>query len=63
MMMGFVNDCPYAKARGLKGEEDLIRHFMHRQALELRICEEVFPDRSVIIASKDYAEDDLAFCE
>ena len=63
MMMGFFNDCPYAKARGLKGEEDLIRHFMHRQALELRICEEVFPDKSVIIASKDYAEEDLAFCE
>ena len=63
MMMGFFNDCPYAKARGLKGEEDLIRHFTHRQELELRICKEVFPDRSVIIESKNYTEEELAFRE
>ena len=55
MMLGFFNDCPYARARGLKGEEDLIRHFMHRQELELRLCKEVFPDRSIIIESKNYS--------
>ena len=59
MMMDFFNGCPYAKAHGLKGEEDLIRHFMHRQALELRICEEVFPDRSVIFESKKVSEADI----
>ncbi len=55
MMLGFFNNCPYARARGLKGEEDLIRHFMHRQELELRLCKEVFPDRSIIIESKNYS--------
>ena len=61
MMLGFFNDCPYAKARGLHGEEDLIRHFMHRQELELRICKAVFPDRSVMIPSKNYTEKDITF--
>jgi hypothetical protein len=37
LMMGFFNECPYSKERGLSGEEDLINHFIHRQELELRI--------------------------
>ena len=59
MMLGFFNNCPYAESRGLKGEEDLIRHFIHRQALELRLCKEVFPDRSIILESKNYSEEDI----
>ena len=59
MMTGFFNDCPYARSRGLEGEEDLIRHFIHRQDLELRICKEVFPDRSIILESKNYTEEDI----
>lgn len=59
MMLGFFDTCPYARSRGLKGEEDLIRHFMHRQDLELRICKEVFPDRSITLESKNYSERDL----
>lgn len=59
MMLGFFNDCPFAKSRGLQGEEDLIRHFIHRQDLELRICSEVFPDRSIVIESKNYSERDI----
>ena len=59
MMLGFFNDCPYARFRGLQGEEDLIRHFIHRQDLELRLCKEVFPDRSIILESKNYSEEDI----
>ena len=59
MMLGFFNDCPYARSRGLTGEEDLIRHFFHRQDMELRLCKEVFPDRSIIIESKNYSEEDV----
>ena len=59
MMLGFFNNCPYAESRCLKGEEDLIRHFIHRQALELRLCKEVFPDRSIILESKNYSEEDI----
>ena len=59
MMMGFFNDCPYAESRGLKGEENLIRHFIHRQDLELRLCKEVFPDKSIILKSKNFSEEDM----
>ena len=59
MMLGFFNDCPYARIRGLQGEEDLIRHFIHRQDLELRLCKEVFPDRSIILESKNYSEEGI----
>ena len=59
LMLGFFNDCPYARSRGLKGEEDLIRHFFHRQDLELRLCREVFPDRSIITESKNYSVEDI----
>ena len=62
MMLGFFNNCPYARSRGLKGEEDLICHFMHRQDLELRICEEVFLDRRIIMESKNYSERNLLNC-
>ena len=59
MMLGFFNDCPWSKARGLQGNNDLIDHFRHRQNLELRICEEIFPDRSVILRSKDYTDESI----
>ena len=61
MMIGFFNNCPYARTRNLKGEEDLISHFVHRQDLELRICKEIFPEKSVIIESKNYREKDIDF--
>ena len=59
MMLGFFNDCPYSKARGLQGEDALINHFRHRQNLELRICEEIFPDRSTILRSKEYTDESI----
>ena len=64
MMLGFFDNCPYSKARGLKGGAALVDHLRHRQDLELRICEEIFPDRSVIFRSKDYSDEDIkALCE
>ncbi|MBR5976153.1 MAG: hypothetical protein IK020_13380 [Clostridiales bacterium] len=59
MMMQFFDNCPYSKAKGTSGEADLIRHFEHRQALELRILEEVFPDKSTILCSKGYTDKEL----
>lgn len=59
MMMGYFNECPYAKARGLEGEEALIKHFIHRQELEMRLCEEVFPDKYCVLTSKRYSEKDI----
>ena len=59
LMMQFFNGCPYAKSRGLEGEEALIRHFIHRQELEMRLCEEVFPDRYSVLLSKGYREAEI----
>ena len=56
LMMRFFNESPYAKANGLNGEDDLIKHFNHRQELELRICEEIFAGQYTIIPSKEYSD-------
>ena len=59
MMLGYFDDSPWARARGVRGEGGLTAHFAHRQALELRICREIFPDRATILRSKGYSGDEL----
>jgi hypothetical protein len=59
MMLRYFTDCPYSKANGLQGDNDLIDHLRHRQELELRICKEIFPDRSIILSSKAYTDESL----
>ncbi|MBR0132549.1 MAG: hypothetical protein IJM14_05645 [Lachnospiraceae bacterium] len=54
LMMGFFDESPYAKAKGVSGEEALYEHFANREELELRICREVFPDRVKVMESKNY---------
>ena len=59
MMMQYFNDSPYAKANGKTEPEDLIRHFIHRQELELRICREVFAGKYTVLASRKYTDRDI----
>ncbi|MCR5321975.1 MAG: hypothetical protein K6E85_01640 [Lachnospiraceae bacterium] len=59
LMMGYFNDSPYAKKNGVQGEEELIRHFEHRQELELRICRELFNGRTTILTSKEYTDENI----
>ena len=59
LMMRYFEECPYSKEKGLSGEEDLIKHFIHRQELELRIIKEIFSDRCTIVASKNYTDEDI----
>lgn len=59
MLCDFFNSSPYAKARKISGEEGILSHLMHRQELELRICQEVFPNHMAILHSKKYEEKDL----
>ncbi len=54
LMQGYFDNSPYARDRGISGEEALLGHFRHRQELELRICREVFPDRVTLLESKHY---------
>jgi hypothetical protein len=59
MLCDYFNNSPHAVRCGLKGEEGLVRHWIHRQDLELRICEELFPGRYTVLPSKSYGEDDI----
>lgn len=55
LMMEFFDNSPYAVKRGISGEEELLKHFAHRQELELRIGRELFPDRITVLHSKNYS--------
>ena len=55
LMMGYFDNSPYAREKGVTGYESLIKHFAHRQELELRICKEVFDGRYAVLKSKEYS--------
>ena len=59
ILCSYFDNSPYALRNGLKGEDGLIRHWVHRQDLELRICEEMFPDQHTVLPSKLYEEQDI----
>lgn len=59
LMMRYFDESPFAKANGVSGEEELLKHFAHRQELELRICREIFPGKVTVLKSKSYSDDDL----
>ena len=59
MLCDYFNNSPHAVRCGLEGEDGLVRHWTHRQDLELRICEELFPGRYTVLPSKSYGEDDI----
>ena len=54
MLCDFFDNSPHAKRNNLKGEDGLVKHWTHRQALELRICEELFKDSYTVLPSKGY---------
>ncbi len=54
LMLGYFNDSPYAKKYDVAGEEEMLKHFAHRQELEMRICEELFKDKYEVLISKQY---------
>ena len=59
MLCDYFNNSPHAARNGIEGEDGLVSHWIHRQDLELRICEELFPDRCTLLPSKLYAEKDI----
>ena len=59
MLCDYFNSSPHAVRNGLEGEDGLVRHWIHRQELELRICAELFPDRCTVLPSKKYGEKDI----
>ena len=59
LMLRYFDESPYARSKGVHGAEELLKHFVHRQDLELRICSELFSDRVKILESKAYSDDEL----
>ena len=54
LMTQYFNNSPFAKERRVSGTDALLKHFRHRQELELRICNEVFVGHYTLLRSKDY---------
>ena len=54
LMVGFLEESPHGKRRGLKGFDGLVNHMEHRKAVEKRVLREVFPEQAVILKSKNY---------
>ena len=59
IMLEYFDNSPYALKRGISGEEELIKHFKHRQGLELKILKEIFPDKNLILRSKHYSDEEI----
>ena len=55
----YFDESPYAQSNGVHGPEEMLRHFEHRQELELRICSGIFPDKVRVLESKAYSDNDL----
>ena len=51
-LLGFFDSCPYSRANGKSGADDLIKHLIRRQELEIELCNEIFRDKAVILDSK-----------
>ena len=56
MLCNYFDNCPHAVRNGMKGEDGLVKHWTHRQELELKICEELFPGQYTVLPSKNYGE-------
>ena len=59
LMMEYFDASPYARKYGLSGAVSLVNHLQHRQELELRICNEVFTDKYMVLKSKEYDIDNF----
>lgn len=57
MVLEYFVNSPYGKKHGCSDLDDLVNHFKHRQALELRIVKEVLGEQAVILMSKGYDEE------
>ncbi len=59
LMLEYFDNSPYAVKRGLSGKKELLRHFAHRQEVELEICKELFPDKVSVLRSKNYTDEEI----
>lgn len=61
LMMEYLKASPYGKTHACEELEDLIAYLRHRQQLEMRVIREVLGDYAVVLAAKEYADEDIGF--
>lgn len=59
MMVRYLEESPYGKEHFLTGLDGLLKHLEKRRALEHRIMNEVFKDRTIVVKSKNYILNDI----
>ena len=59
MMLEYFVNSPYGKTHGCSDLDDLVSHFKHRQALELRIVKEIIGSNAIVLPAKEYDENQI----
>ncbi len=54
MMLKCLTHSPYGEKYGYSDFKDMVKHFRHRQQLELRIIEEIIGDRAVVLPARKW---------
>lgn len=52
LMMNYLKTSPYGKKHGYEAFDDMVAHFRHRQALELRVIREVLGEHARVLPAK-----------
>lgn len=59
MMVRYLEESPYGKEHSLTEMDGLLSHLERRRALEHRVMNEVFKDRTIVVKSKNYILSDI----
>ena len=54
LMLNYLKESPYGRKHGYQGFDDMVKHFRHRQRLELRVIEEVLGDCAIVLPAKKW---------
>lgn len=64
LMIQYISNSPYGKKYGCHTFNDMIKHFNHRQALEMKIIREVIGDGAIVLPAKEWdIENVLELCK
>ncbi len=59
LMLNYLIHSPYGKTHNYSNFDDMIAHFNHRQELEIRMIEEVFKDKTVVLPAKKWKDESV----
>ena len=59
LMMNYLKDSPYGKKHRYENFDDMVAHFKHRQALELRVINEVVGANAIVLPAKEWTIEEI----